>query len=62
MVPAKKLKHKRDFHKSENDSEELKTVCEIGEQNGINRKKYLVFKLQKNVKFFKWELGTFFFY
>lgn len=57
---SKKQKHKGEINESENDNEELKNECESDENNRASRKKHLVFKLQKDMTNYKWNLGTYF--
>lgn len=45
---------------SENESEKLENGCESDASSGETKKKYLMFKLQKDTTNFKWEIRIYF--
>lgn len=47
---------------NENDSEELESGCETDDNNGTNRKKYLLFKLHKDMVNYKMGVRNIFCY
>lgn len=50
----------KEFNESENENEELESGCESDEDSETTNKKYPIFKLQKNMVNYKWELGKYF--
>ncbi|XP_058786956.1 uncharacterized protein LOC131661430 [Vicia villosa] len=52
--------NKEDFKGSDNESEDLEGECDCGDKSRFRRKKYPIFKIQKDMSNYKWEVGTYF--
>lgn len=53
-------KNKEEFKGGDNESEDLENGCESDDSNGVMRKKYPMFKLQKDMFNYKWNVGMYF--
>ena len=52
--------NKEDNKGSDNESDDLGSDCDNDDSSRVRRKKYPVFKLQKDMGNYKWEVGTYF--
>lgn len=53
-------KNKEKFKGSDNESEDLECECDGDDSSGVMRKKYRIFKLQKDMSNYKWEVRMYF--
>lgn len=50
----------RKIKESDNESEDLENGCESEDNSGVRRKKYPMFKLQKDMSNYKWDVEMYF--
>ncbi|XP_058782986.1 uncharacterized protein LOC131657629 [Vicia villosa] len=52
--------NKEDLKGSDNESEDLESECDSDDSSRVRRKKFPIFKEQKDMSNYKWEVGTYF--